>query len=132
MFKHTTTKTFIKTTGKKLEKAVDALGESTDKIFDQFDNVFAKMGDVIDEAIKEKEIDDDNFTITTNHGHVVIVGELASLKVQESDYTLNLDGNQIGVGIIGEAANVTITGKLESLTVNGVKWWPTEESHTPT
>ena len=80
------TKKIIKTTSKGFEKAMDSFGDSMDKMFEKMDDVFDKVGDVMEEATIDATSttsyqSDGQVTITNNHGHIVIVGKVASLNV---------------------------------------------------
>ena len=107
MFTTKTTKTIIKTAGSKAEKVVDSMIENMDSVFEKFDDTmkaFSKaakeMTYEVEKEGEEKEekgslfhaatldcscLNDGSVQITTNNGHIVIEGDVKSLKVNGED-----------------------------------------------
>jgi hypothetical protein len=78
-----------KTASKKLEKTIDSITEPLEKIFEKFDDIFNEA-DCDDPGDSESSVQSDGqVTITNNHGHIVIVGKVASLKVNGKDYDIS-------------------------------------------
>lgn len=71
-----------------------ALGKSFDAVFDSFKDTFDKASDLFD-GIRDAEESDDccamndgTVSITSNKGHVVVDGDIKSLKINGKDYSL--------------------------------------------
>jgi len=62
--------------------STDSLNESMGKLFEKFNDVFDKADEaVVDESSITSCQNDGEVSITNNHGHIVIVGKVASLNV---------------------------------------------------
>jgi hypothetical protein len=85
MYKTTKTTTTYK---KALGKSFDAVFDSLKDTFDKASDLFSDVSDDEDETPFGCAINDGTVSITSNNGHVVVEGDIKSLKINGKDILL--------------------------------------------
>lgn len=90
------------TTKKTIKKLSDKTSKAMDSMFESMDGMFEKMNEIVSDVVSDDDDDDDDLletegvfkvdsdkgviSITANNGHLIIEGQLKSLKVNGVNY----------------------------------------------